>query len=77
MLFNRYTRIIGLLGILSFHLGIALLMGLPWFSLTMIAVDAIFIRDHSFEKLNGALKRWWISSSEGEEWVRVNSARRI
>ncbi|GAB3044433.1 HTTM domain-containing protein [Sediminivirga luteola] len=51
MLFNRYTRIIALLGILSFHLGIALLMGLPWFSLTMIAVDAIFIRDRSYRKV--------------------------
>ena len=38
---------IALVGILSFHLGIALLMGLPWFSLTMIAVDAIFIKDRS------------------------------
>ena len=42
MLFNRSSESIGLLGILSFHLGIALLMGLPGFSLTMIAVDVIF-----------------------------------
>ncbi|MGO2035467.1 MAG: HTTM domain-containing protein [Brevibacterium sp.] len=63
MLFNRYTRIIGLLGILSFHLGIALLMGLPWFSLTMIAVDAIFIRDRSFAKLSAFLHRWWTTTT--------------
>ncbi|MGC2939571.1 MULTISPECIES: HTTM domain-containing protein [unclassified Brevibacterium] len=63
MLFNRYTRIIALLGILSFHLGIALLMGLPWFSLTMIAVDAIFIRDRSFAKLSAYLRHWWASSA--------------
>lgn len=63
MLFNRYTRIIALLGILSFHLGIALLMGLPWFSLTMIAVDAIFIRDRSFAKLSAYLRHWWTSSA--------------
>ncbi|UVI35823.1 HTTM domain-containing protein [Brevibacterium spongiae] len=63
MLFNRYTRIVALLGILSFHLGIALLMGLPWFSLTMIAVDAIFIRDRSFAKLGAYLKHWWASSA--------------
>lgn len=73
MLFNRYTRIVGLLGILSFHLGIALLMGLPWFSLTMIAVDAIFIRDRSFEKLNRLPGRWWKSTSEGVE--RANASR--
>jgi hypothetical protein len=63
MLFNRYTRIVALLGILSFHLGIALLMGLPWFSLTMIAVDAIFIRDRSFAKLSAYLRHWWASSA--------------
>lgn len=75
MLFNRYTRIVGLLGILSFHLGIALLMGLPWFSLTMIAVDAIFIRDRSFEKLHKLLGRWWTSTSDGMERAKVKSTR--
>ncbi|GAA1861406.1 HTTM domain-containing protein [Brevibacterium marinum] len=72
MLFNRYTRIVGLLGILSFHLGIALLMGLPWFSLTMIAVDAIFIRDRSFEKVNRLVSRWWTSTSEGVERAKAS-----
>ena len=75
MLFNRYTRIVGLLGILAFHLGIALLMGLPWFSLTMIAVDAIFIRDRSFEKLGGFVSRWWNTTTEGMERAKVKSAR--
>lgn len=72
MLFNRYTRIVGLLGILSFHLGIALLMGLPWFSLTMIAVDAIFIRDRSFEKVNRLVSRWWTTTSEGMERAKAS-----
>lgn len=57
MLFNRKLRIIGLFGILAFHLGIALLMGLPWFSLTMIAVDAIFVSDNTFGRLSRFLKR--------------------
>ncbi|WP_246490693.1 HTTM domain-containing protein [Brevibacterium oceani] len=57
LLLNRYTRMVGLVGILSFHLGIALLMGLPWFSLTMIAVDAIFIRDHTFDRIRTYLAR--------------------
>ncbi len=65
MLFNRYTRVVALLGILSFHLGIALLMGLPWFSLTMIAVDAIFIKDSSYEKLSALLRRWWSATGIG------------
>jgi len=65
MLFNRWTRAIALVGILSFHLGIALLMGLPWFSLTMIAVDAIFIKDRSFERFSAFLRRWWSSTRGG------------
>lgn len=65
-LLNRYGRIVALFSILSFHLGIALLMGLPWFSLTMIAVDGIFIRDKRYESIeafiNGVLspiRRSW------------------
>src|SRR5699024_7392636 len=45
MLLRRSTRILALFGIGGFHVGIAVLMGLPWFSLAMIAIDAIFIRD--------------------------------
>ncbi|WP_343071805.1 HTTM domain-containing protein [Brevibacterium renqingii] len=74
MLFNRYTRIVALLGILSFHLGIALLMGLPWFSLTMIAVDAIFIRDRSFAKLSAYLRHWWASSAPRPDSAKAGSA---
>lgn len=57
LLLRRESRVIGLLGILSFHIGIAVLMGLPWFSLTMIAVDAIFISDRSFKKAGLILKK--------------------
>ncbi|MGM7698200.1 HTTM domain-containing protein [Microbacterium sp. A84] len=59
MLLTRPTRLIGLIGILSFHIGIGVLMGLPWFSLTMIAIDSIFIRDRSWERLSaGTVARW-------------------
>lgn len=51
MLLNRFTRVIALLTILGFHLGIAILMGLPWFSLSMVALDAIFIRDKTWARL--------------------------
>lgn len=59
MLLTRPTRLIGLLGILSFHIGIAVLMGLPWFSLTMIAIDSIFIRDRTWSRLSAGTKRRW------------------
>lgn len=56
MLLSRPTRVIGLVGILSFHIGIAVLMGLPWFSLTMIAIDSIFIRDRTWAAMTYRLK---------------------
>ncbi|WP_374209295.1 HTTM domain-containing protein [Microbacterium hydrocarbonoxydans] len=59
MLLTRPTRLIGLIGILSFHIGIAVLMGLPWFSLTMIAIDSIFIRDRTWSRMSaGVMRRW-------------------
>lgn len=59
MLLTRPTRLIGLVGILSFHIGIAVLMGLPWFSLTMIAIDSIFIRDRTWSRLSAGVARRW------------------
>lgn len=64
LLFNKYTKIVALLGILSFHLAIGLLMGLPWFSLTMIAVDAIFVRDRSYRRVAEIFKRLCGRSNE-------------
>lgn len=59
MLLTRPTRLVGLVGILAFHIGIAVLMGLPWFSLTMIAIDAIFISDRTWGRLSaGVVRRW-------------------
>lgn len=50
MLLTRPTRILALLGIMSFHVGIGVLMGLPWFSLAMIGIDFIFIRDRTWRR---------------------------
>ena len=70
MLLTRPTRLIGLLGILSFHIGIAVLMGLPWFSLTMIAIDSIFIRDRTWQRLSaGVVRRWEASKADSPPQV--------
>lgn len=50
MMLNRFTRIFALVSILFFHAGIAVLMGLPWFSLSMVALDAVFVRDRTWKK---------------------------
>jgi hypothetical protein len=72
MLLTRPTRLIGLIGILSFHIGIAVLMGLPWFSLTMIAIDSIFIRDRTWSRLSaGVVKRW---KAAGVEQASMHAA---
>ncbi len=62
-LLSRPTRLIALFGILGFHVMIGVLMGLPWFSLTMIAIDSIFIRDRSWKKLSDGLQRRWNASA--------------
>ena len=59
LLMRRGTRIFALIVMLGFHLGIAVLMGLPWFSLAMIAIDAIFIRDVTYQELSGGLVKAW------------------
>lgn len=56
MLLTRPTRIVALIGIMSFHVGIAVLMGLPWFSLAMIALDFIFVRDRTWSAAETQLR---------------------
>ena len=55
MLLHRFTRVLALIIIMGFHAAIGLLMGLPWFSLGMIALDAIFISDRTW---SGLEQRW-------------------
>lgn len=43
LLFNRVTRRIALLAILGMHLGIAIVMGLPFFSGIMASADAVLV----------------------------------
>ncbi|MDQ0647263.1 putative membrane protein YphA (DoxX/SURF4 family) [Microbacterium natoriense] len=59
MLVNSWTRRIALIVILSFHLAIAVVMGLPWFSLAMVAMDAVFITDGTYRRVAYSLKHAW------------------
>lgn len=67
MLLQRMTRVIALFGILSFHIGIGILMGLPWFSLSMIAVDSIFIRDVTWRYVTDSIRRAWSKARTGKD----------
>ncbi|PSL06105.1 vitamin K-dependent gamma-carboxylase-like protein [Haloactinopolyspora alba] len=62
LLMRRGTRVVALLLIFSMHVGIAVTMALPWFSLAMIAADAVFVRDVTYR----ALARWLRRSRRGE-----------
>ncbi|PZE83390.1 HTTM domain-containing protein [Curtobacterium sp. MCBD17_032] len=79
MLINRVTRILALLAIMGFHLGIGFFMGLPFFSLAMIAIDAIFIRDTTWKHLGRAVRSAWqsaVASTPGRE-VRPAAATSV
>lgn len=48
-----------LAGIVASHVGIAVLMGLPWFSLSMLAFDSLFVSTRTFERVETfVLDRW-------------------
>ncbi|GAA4512598.1 HTTM domain-containing protein [Brevibacterium yomogidense] len=67
MLLRRGTRVVALFGILSFHVGIGVLMGLPWFSLTMVAIDAIFIRDKTWKGIGRVVTNTWQAAETKEK----------
>ncbi|WP_217136623.1 HTTM domain-containing protein [Leucobacter chinensis] len=65
MMLNRFTRIVAIMIILFFHAGIGVLMGLPWFSLSMVALDAIFIRDRTWQKGAAKVRRAFVRANGG------------
>lgn len=50
-LLHPVTRRLALIGVILLHGGIAVLMGLPWFSLAMLAFDAIFVSTKTYQGL--------------------------
>jgi hypothetical protein len=48
MLLHRWTRIVGLVGVTMMHVGIAVLLSLPFFSATMLCADAVFVREQTW-----------------------------
>lgn len=56
MLLRVITRRIAIALVLLFHLAIAVLMALPWFSLSMLAFDAIWVSTGTLVALDGWLR---------------------
>ena len=58
LLLRRGTRVVALVLIFAMHTGIAITMALPWFSLAMIAADAVFVRDATYQGATRWIRRW-------------------
>ncbi|SKA96324.1 Vitamin K-dependent gamma-carboxylase [Agreia bicolorata] len=54
MLLNTWTRRLALIVMVFFHIGIGVFMGLPWFSLSTLALDALFVRESTWMRLTGS-----------------------
>lgn len=65
----RPTRIVAVVALVFMHLGIAVLLGLWPFSLAMIALDMLFVRDGTWEDLGrrAASLRGRLSTGVGEK----------
>lgn len=48
-LLHPVSRRLALIGVVGLHGGIAVMMGLPWFSLAMLAFDAIFVSGRTWQ----------------------------
>lgn len=59
MLFHRITRRIALITILGMHLGIAIMMGLPFFSGIMASADAVLVSSASWLTIQRWLAGVW------------------
>lgn len=84
MLLWKPTRYAAVILATVTHLGIAVLLGLWAFSLPMIAVDMLFVRDESWQKMRGMLRRAVLlgrsvvagTSDDGDE-VTISSRTKI
>jgi Vitamin K-dependent gamma-carboxylase len=55
LVLNSVTRRLGLAGVIGMHVGIGVLLALPFFSLTMIVTDMLFIRDDTYRRASLAI----------------------
>lgn len=79
MLLWRPTRIVALVGVAGMHLGIAVVMGLPFFSLFIMAGDQIFIRDATYRAVAAKVRQKWrgIRTRWAREKDRLDGDSRI
>ncbi len=59
MLLTQRTRILGFVLVTGTHLGIGVFMGLMYFSMAMIAADAVLISDASWRRAASTVRERW------------------
>jgi hypothetical protein len=59
LMLNSVTRRLALPAIMGMHVGIGILLALPFFSLIMITTDMLFIRDASYRRSACILRELW------------------
>jgi hypothetical protein len=57
MLTRRWSRVVALVVILMFHVAIGIFLGLLWFSLWMVALDALLVSDKSYKRVAARVRR--------------------
>jgi Vitamin K-dependent gamma-carboxylase len=57
LIWNKRTKFFMLFGAICFHLGIAIVMGLAWFSLSILSVDVIFINDTMYRAIQHYIEK--------------------
>jgi hypothetical protein len=76
LVFNSRLKWFGLAGAMGFHLGIAFLMGLVWFSVIIISVDLLFIPDATYQAIAMKVRdRWARVGSRGERVAAASGSR--
>ncbi|MGW6398851.1 HTTM domain-containing protein [Streptomyces sp. NPDC055134] len=68
-LFNRRVKNVLLVAMMCEHAAIAVLLGLPFFSLAMIAADAVFLPTSFLKRLGG-----WVARARGRLFSRTAGA---
>ena len=69
LLFNRITKYIALFFVVLMHFGIAFVMGLVSFSLTMVLIDTVLISDNDYKKIYSFSRQKMLKFRKKEETI--------
>jgi Vitamin K-dependent gamma-carboxylase len=74
LMLNSATRRLELIAIIGMHIGIGVLLALPFFSLIMIVTDMLFIRDATYRRATLAVMALWERWRNRTSWSRSRAS---